>query len=178
MLFESSRIRLRKMTHEDTELYHAWRNDMDVMQSTNPSLDVYSLEETKEFVDQVILGAHSAKSYIMIDKTNETPIGVVSLILIDYKNRNAECIIDIGEKEYWGKGYGSEGLKLLLDYAFYEMNLHRVSLKVFSFNDRAIHLYKKIGFQQEGMIRECLFREGKWYDIIQMGILQDEYFNQ
>ncbi|MFU1797442.1 GNAT family N-acetyltransferase [Paenibacillus azoreducens] len=178
MLFESSRVRLRKMTEEDTELYHKWRNDVDVMHSTNPSLDVYSMEATKEFVDHVILGAPAAKSYIMVEKGNEIPIGIVSLIGIDYKNRNAECIIDIGEKEYWGKGYGSEGLKLLLDYAFYEMNLHRVSLSVFSFNDRAIHLYTKIGFQQEGSSRQCLFRDGEWHDIIHMGLLQNEYFEK
>lgn len=176
MLFESSRIKLRKMTKEDTELYHKWRNDIEVMQSTNPSLDVYPINATQEFVDHVILGSSTAKSYIMVEKENEISIGIVSFINIDYKNRNAECIIDIGEKEYWGKGYGSEGLKLLLDYAFYEMNLHRVSLNVFSFNDRAIHLYTKIGFHQEGNSRQSLFRNGKWHDIIHMGLLQNEYF--
>ncbi|UPW85004.1 GNAT family N-acetyltransferase [Lysinibacillus sp. Ag94] len=178
MLFESSRVRLRKMTKEDTELYHKWRNDVEVMHSTNPSLDVYPMEETKDFVDHVILGTHAGKSYIMVEKGKESPIGIVALINIDYKNRNAECIIDIGEKEYWGKGYGSEGLKLLLDYAFYEMNLHRVYLKVFSFNDKAISLYNKIGFHQEGSSRQSLFRDGTWYDIIHMGILQNEYFEK
>jgi len=178
MLFESSRVRLRKMTKEDTELYHKWRNDVEVMHSTNPSLDVYPMEATKEFVDHVILGTNAAKSYIMVEKGNEIPIGIVALINIDYKNRNAECIIDIGEKEYWGKGFGSESLELLLHYAFYEMNLHRVYLKVFSFNDRAIHLYNKIGFQQEGSSRQSLFRDGEWYDIVHMGILQNEYFEK
>ncbi|MFO1443886.1 GNAT family N-acetyltransferase [Bacillus sp. Bva_UNVM-123] len=178
MLFESSRVKLRKMTKEDTELYHKWRNEIEVMYSTNPSLDVYPMEATKEFVDHVILGSHSGKSYIMVEKGNEIPIGIVSLINIDYKNRNAECIIDIGEKEYWGKGYGSEGLKLLLDYVFYEMNLHRVYLKVFSFNDRAVRLYNKIGFQQEGSSRQSLFRDGEWHDIIHMGLLQKEYFEK
>ena len=67
-------------------------------------------------------------------------------------------------------------MKLLLDYAFYEMNLHRVYLKVFSFNDKAISLYNKIGFQQEGSSRQSLFRDGAWYDIVHMGILQNEYF--
>lgn len=71
---------------------------MEVMHSTNPSLDVYPMEETNEFVDHVILGSPTAKSYIMVEKENEIPIGIVSLINIDYKNRNAECIIDIGEK--------------------------------------------------------------------------------
>ncbi|MDU4696304.1 MAG: GNAT family N-acetyltransferase, partial [Paenibacillus sp.] len=59
MLFESSRVRLRKMTMEDTELYHKWRNDIEVMHSTNPFLDVYTMEATKEFVDNVILGSHT-----------------------------------------------------------------------------------------------------------------------
>lgn len=178
MLFESSRLKLRKMTLEDTELYHKWRNDLEVMHSTNPSLDVYPMETTKQFVDQVILGSQNAKSYIIVEKENGKSIGVVSLINIDYKNRNAECIIDIGEKEYWGKGFGSEGLRLVLDYAFYEMNLHRVSLRVFSFNDRAIRMYKRIGFKEEGNSRQSLFRDGKWHDIIHMGILQTEYFEK
>src|SRR5699024_4978861 len=114
----------------------------------------------------------------MIKKEKEMPIGVLTIINIDFKNRNTECIIDIGEKEYWGKGYGKEGLKLLLDYAFYEMNLHRVSLRVFSFNDRAIRMYTKLGFQEEGNSRQSLFRDGKWHDIMQMGILQTEYFEK
>ncbi|MEJ7152905.1 GNAT family protein [Staphylococcus ureilyticus] len=175
MLFESSRIKLRKMTKEDTELYNKWRNDIEVMHSTNPSLDVYPLESTKEFVEHVILESSTNKSYIMVEKEEEIPIGIISLINIDYKNRNAECIIDIGEKKHWGKGYGSESLELLLDYVFYEMNLHRISLKVFSFNDRAISLYTKIGFQEEGNSRQSLFRNGQWYDIIHMGILKNEY---
>ncbi|MBS4192363.1 GNAT family N-acetyltransferase [Bacillus sp. FJAT-49705] len=76
------------------------------------------------------------KSYIILEKKTETPIGITSLINIDYKNRNAECIIDIGKKDSWGKGYGTETMGLLLDYAFLEMNLYRVSLRVFSFNER------------------------------------------
>lgn len=178
MLFESERLRLRQMTTEDIELYHTWRNDIEVMRTTNPFLDVYPLEATRQIVEQIILGSSSAKSYMIIEKELDSPIGITSLINIDYKNRNAECIIDIGEKDYWGKGYGSEGLKLLLDYAFLEMNLHRVSLKVFSFNEKAIKLYKKMGFQPEGTSRECLFREGSWHDILHMGILQHEYMNR
>src|SRR5690625_2219724 len=116
------------------------------MQSTSHTLDIYPLEATKKFVENVMLGSHAAKSYIMVERENEMPIGVLSLINIDFKNRNTECIIDIGEKEYWGKGYGKEGLKLLLDFAFYEMNLHRVSLIVFSFNVWAYSLYNYILF--------------------------------
>lgn len=160
---------------DDVELYHSWRNDMDVMMSTNPELDLYSLQETTEFVENVILNSNSSKCFIIDVRELQKSIGVTSLINIDYKNRNAECIIDIGEKDFWGKGYAKEALKLLLDYAFLEMNLHRVSLRVFSFNEKAIRLYEKIGFKHEGTSRQCLFRNGRWHDIIHMGILHDEY---
>jgi RimJ/RimL family protein N-acetyltransferase len=175
MLFESARISFRKMTPEDIPVYHSWRNDLEVMRTTNPDLDLYSFESTAEFVQQVILGSHSSKSYLILDKDTQKPIGITSLIQIDRKNRNPECILDIGDKAYWGKGFGREALSLLLDYAFLEMNLHRVGLRVFSFNDRAISLYEKIGFKQEGRSRQAIFREGKWHDIIAMGILQAEY---
>lgn len=174
-MFESERLRLRKMVREDIERYHSWRNNIDVMITTNPSLDLYSLEETREFVENVILNSNSSKSYIISENNSQVPIGITSLINIDYKNRNAECIIDIGEKEYWGKGYGKESLKLLLDYAFFELNLHRISLKVFSFNEKAIRLYSKLGFKNEGLSRQSLYRNGIWNDIIHMGILKEEY---
>lgn len=174
-MFISSRLKLQKMDATQAEWYHQWRNDPEVMRFTSPNLDVYHLDETREFVNQVILGNPSAKCYQIIEKETETPIGITSLINIDYKNRNAECIIDIGHKESWGKGYGREAMKLLLDYAFLEMNLHRVSLRVFSFNQRAIKLYQNIGFQQEGNSRQSLYRDGRWHDLIHMGILHDEY---
>lgn len=177
MLFESSRIFLRKMTSDDTELYHSWRNDVEVMKSTSTFLDIYHFEETRDFVNHVILGSQSSKSYIIIEKEFGKPIGITSLINVDYKNRNAECIIDIGDKNFWGKGYGAEAMKLLLNYSFLELNMNRLSLRVFSFNDRAISLYEKIGFQYEGRNRESIFREGEWHDIIHMGILQREYIN-
>ncbi|KKO54174.1 GNAT family N-acetyltransferase [Paenibacillus sp. DMB20] len=175
MLFESARIKFRKMTAEDAGMYNRWRNDLGVMRTTSPALDLFTEEETNEFVNHVILGSGTSKSYIIVDKQSDQPVGIVSLIQLDYKNRNAECIIDIGEKDYWGKGYGNEALRLLLDYAFLELNLHRVSLRVFSFNHRAVHMYEKIGFKHEGASRQAIYREGAWGDIIHMGILQHEY---
>ncbi|MEY9096726.1 GNAT family N-acetyltransferase [Paenibacillus sp. RC84] len=175
MLFESSRVSFRKMTEEDAAIYHTWRNDMEVMRTTNPSLDLFTYTEARQFVEQVILGSGTSKSYMILDKPSGRPIGITSLIQLDYKNRSAECILDIGEKEFWGKGYGNESLRMLLDYAFLELNLHRVSLRVFAFNDKAVALYEKIGFKREGVSRQAVFREGNWHDILHMGILQEEY---
>ena len=175
MLFESNKIILRKMTLEDTDLYHGWRNDSEVMQTTASFLDIYSIKETKEFVENVMLGSQDSKSYMIVEKETKKAIGVIALVSINYKNRNAECIIDIGDKEKWGNGYGAEAIKLLLDVGFLEMNLHRIYLKVFSFNSRAIKLYEKLGFQLEGRSRESIYRNGQWHDCIQMSILKNEY---
>ncbi|RHW43403.1 N-acetyltransferase [Neobacillus notoginsengisoli] len=177
-MLSSKRLQFRKMVVSDIEKYHSWRNDLDVMKTTSPSLDLYSLDETRHFVENIILNSTSSKSYIIEDREGNTAIGVTSLINIDTKNRNAECIIDIGEKEFWGKGYGTEALKLLLEYAFLELNLHRVSLRVFSLNERAIHIYNKLGFTKEGVMRENLYRNGKWHDIIIMGVLKKEFMSK
>jgi RimJ/RimL family protein N-acetyltransferase len=81
----------------------------------------------------------------------------------------------IGEPEARGQGFGSEVLQLLLRYAFTEFNLHRVSLNAFEYNPRAIHLYEKTGFTVEGRTREFLNRDGRRWDMIFMGILQEEW---
>lgn len=177
MYFTGNRIRLRKMTQEDAPIYHQWRNDLEVMQFTNPSIDVYAASDTENFVEQMTQSSTS-RTYIIEDKQADKPIGVTSLIHLDYKNQNAECIIDIGEKEYWSQGYGKEAFQLLLNYAFGEMNLHRLYLKVFSFNERAIKLYEKLGFEKEGALKEALYHNHSWHDIVIMGLLKGHYLRR
>jgi RimJ/RimL family protein N-acetyltransferase len=86
--------------------------------------------------------------------------------------------IGIGEPSDWGQGYGTEAVQLILDYAFLELNLERVSLNVFSYNGRAISCYEKIGFSQEGCQRGMLIREGQRWDLVYMGILRDEWLSR
>jgi RimJ/RimL family protein N-acetyltransferase len=74
-----------------------------------------------------------------------------------------------------GKGYGSEALKLLLQFAFLELNLHRIGLDVISYNEPAIRSYIRSGFSEEGRVREAIYREGKRYDRIYMGLLKQEW---
>src|SRR5690625_874993 len=110
MLFNGERVRLRKMSIEDVAIYHKWRNDIEVMQFTNPSLDVFTYTDTEKFVNSII-ESHNSKGYMIEEVKTGKPIGVTSLINIDYGNRNAECIIDIGDKDYWGKGFGRESFR-------------------------------------------------------------------
>lgn len=173
-MFETERIILRKVELEDAVTYHKWRNDTEVMYSTSPELDKFILEDTEEFI-RMIISSDTNKSYMIETKIDQETIGIISLANINFKDRNAECIIDIGEKGKWGQGFGREALELLLEYAFQELNLHRLMLEVFSYNQRAITLYEKIGFKTEGIMREAFYRSGKWHDIRVMGLLKDEY---
>lgn len=83
--------------------------------------------------------------------------------------------IGIGERAYWGKGYGGEAMKLLVRFAFLELNMHRVSLDVFDYNPRAIRSYEKAGFRVEGRQREMILRDGVRTDVLFMGVLREDW---
>ena len=90
-------------------------------------------------------------------------------------SRTATLGIFIGEKEERSKGYGTEAIKLLLDFGFNYLNLHEIKLDVYEFNKRAIKCYEKIGFKEYGRRRKCKFINGKYYDSIEMDILAEEF---
>jgi len=94
---------------------------------------------------------------------------------VDLIHGEAWVGIGIGEREYWGKGYGTDMMKLCLQYAFTELNVHRVSLGVHEYNPRALRSYEKAGFQLEGRTRRDILREGVRTDSLWMGILRDEW---
>jgi RimJ/RimL family protein N-acetyltransferase len=102
-------------------------------------------------------------------------IGNLGLEGIDWKNRHAVFGIVIGEKEYWGQGYGTEAITALLGFAFKEMNLHRIRLSVYEYNKRAVRCYEKCGFKLEGRLRQARFHDGQYYDELVMGILREEF---
>jgi RimJ/RimL family protein N-acetyltransferase len=102
-------------------------------------------------------------------------IGMIGLEGILWNHGEAFVGVGLGERVYWGKGYGTDAMRVILRYAFTELNLHRVSLDVFEYNPRAIRSYEKAGFQYEGRMRGMLHRDGKRWDLIFMGILRDEW---
>jgi RimJ/RimL family protein N-acetyltransferase len=94
---------------------------------------------------------------------------------IDEDNRNAVLRIALFSTEHFSKGYGSEALRLVVAHGFEAYNLHRIGLDVFAYNDRAIHVYEKIGFRREGVQRDALFYKGEFHDSILMAVLEDEW---
>jgi RimJ/RimL family protein N-acetyltransferase len=105
-------------------------------------------------------------------------IGEIGLDGIRWNHGDCFVGIGLGEREFWGKGYGTDAMKIILRYAFTELNLHRVSLDVFEYNPRGVRSYEKAGFVHEGRERSLLLREGKRWDVLYMGILREEWFKQ
>ncbi len=102
-------------------------------------------------------------------------IGFVDLTGFDWLARSAWTAIGIGEREYWGKGLGTEAMRLMLKYAFETLNLNRVNLTVFDYNQRAYRSYRKCGFIEEGRVRQLINRYEQRWDMIYMGILREEW---
>jgi RimJ/RimL family protein N-acetyltransferase len=102
-------------------------------------------------------------------------IGLVELDGVNWTWRESFVGIGLGEREYWGQGFGTDAMTVILRYAFRQLDLRRVSLTVFEYNPRAVRSYEKAGFQHEGRLRQALSRDGRRWDVLFMGILRDEW---
>ncbi|MHA1734662.1 MAG: GNAT family N-acetyltransferase [Promethearchaeota archaeon] len=96
-------------------------------------------------------------------------------VTVSWKNRVGKAGIVIGEKDAWDQGHGTEAMGLLVDYCFDELNLNRVELEVYAFNERAIRCYEKVGFVEEGRRRQATFTGGEYHDVVVMGILREDW---
>ncbi len=157
---------------DDYEKYTRWVNDMEVAVGLIFSASLITASVEKEILERI---SKSEFNFAIIDLETDELIGNIGFPSIDRINQVGEVGIFIGNKEYWGKGYGTEAMKLILDFGFNILNLHNISLKVFGFNTPAIKSYKKAGFKEVGRIREAKQIEGKRYDEIYMDILAREF---
>lgn len=102
-------------------------------------------------------------------------IGFIGLMDIEWANGNSWVVIGVGERDYWGKGYGTDAMRLVLRYAFHELNLYRVSLGLFEYNLRALKSYQKAGFTLEGRYRQLSNRDGSRWDVLIMGVRKPDW---
>jgi RimJ/RimL family protein N-acetyltransferase len=175
-LFSAKRIRLATPLSEDKATFVRWSQDDDYTRM----LDDDPIRPLSEGNFGHFDGSASPENPYFHLRTleDDTLIGFVVLFNIKWGNQSAEMAIGIGEKNYRKKGYGSEALALILNYAFNELNLYRVGLTVISYNTDAIKAYERVGFVQEGIRRKAVQRHGVRYDLVQYGILRDEWKGQ
>jgi RimJ/RimL family protein N-acetyltransferase len=119
----------------------------------------------------------SIDGYFFAIRTLESDvlIGFIGFFALLLNHGDAHVAIAIGERGSWNKGYGTDAMRIILHYAFNELNLRRVGLGVFEYNSRAIRSYEKAGFVHEGRMREAIHRDGKRFDFLFMGIFRDEW---
>ena len=166
------RILLRDFKKSDAPAIFKWANDPDITKFTGKPLTKTAEQEYNRLLHKI---KFESREVFMIETTDQKKsIGHMYLDL-DKNNQKTELSITVGEKDYWGKGYGSEAVNLFLDYCFNKLHLNKVCLKVLSFNNPAIKMYKKAGFRKEGILREDIFLNGKYEDFIVMSILRREY---
>ena len=174
-MIEGDKTRLRRIERTDIPTFVRWFSDPEVREFLLINRPISMAEEERWFENQL----NDQNSELFAIETHDgRHIGNVGLHQLDWIHRSAEMGIVIGEKEFWGKGYGSDAVQALLGFAFDELNLHRISLKVYEDNDRAIRAYEKSGFQHEGRLRDAIYRKGRYYDEMVMSVLCHEFHSR
>jgi RimJ/RimL family protein N-acetyltransferase len=135
---------------------------------------LFTKEGTKKWIEKDLENEHVI-IFAIRTLTDDRIIGDVGLDGLYWNHGDTFLGIGVGDREFWGKGYGSDAMKLVLRYAFSELNMRRVTLNVFEYNPRAVRCYEKIGFQHEGRVRKYLNREGRRWDLMYMGITKEEW---
>jgi RimJ/RimL family protein N-acetyltransferase len=172
-----SKVLLRPIKRSDIPLFLKWFNDPEVTQYLAMYLPMTEVGEEKWMQDLATTRANSTAHFVIETVFNDTtqPIGSIALNEINTKDRGANFGIAIGEKECWAQGLGTEAAGLLIKYGFEQLNLHRINSNVFSFNERSVRLHLKVGFIQEGLRREAVFKNGQYWDLIEFGLLVEEW---
>jgi RimJ/RimL family protein N-acetyltransferase len=172
-LFTGRLLRLAPATTEDQQTLAMWsRDDMYLRMLDDDPVrpqNMSAYQSTTEWDPQ------SSVYFHLRTLSDDTFIGFVALFTIKWASQTCDMAIGIGPSEYRGKGYGQDALRLILNYAFSELNLYRVGLTVMSYNTAAIRAYERAGFVREGAKRQMVHREGQRHDLVLYGILRDEW---
>ena len=163
-------LRFEKFEEKHIPLYYQWRNDPEVAKFDQSGfIRPMGYDEVEAWSQRMVEGL----SFITFD--GDVPLGTAAFMNLDERNRHAELAVVIGNKDYWGKGFGTQIMEQLLDWGFNGLNLNRLYLHVFSSNQRAINLYEKMGFTLEGEMRQMLFQNGDYVGLKVFGLLRSEY---
>lgn len=173
-------IYLRALELSDLDRMHAWHNDKELYEMVGGPFRYTSKNATLTWLEQKISFAANSPSpheinLAMCVRETDKHIGIIYLHQINWISRNGELRIFIGDPEERSKGYGKSAIRLLLQYAFSDLGLKKVHLGVLTDNPAAEHSYRKIGFSVEGTLKNHVFKQGIWKDILLMGICAEEF---
>ena len=176
-MLEGKLTRLRKLEKTDLPLAHRWVNDRDVVGWARFSPEhMTSLTELEKEFEKELVGEDTERiTYMIEERSTGRPIGWCVLRTWDRKHVGANVGISIGEKDLWGKGFGTDAMRVLLAMAFDHMRWHRAELWTLAENERAIKSFEKCGFRREGVAHEAAYYDGRYHDVVYMGLLKQEW---
>jgi RimJ/RimL family protein N-acetyltransferase len=169
-----SRVVLRRHTAENLGAFRRWYSDPEIARLARYQEAPMRSEEIERFFTARVVGSE-ALAMAIHERASDRLVGTCAFSQLDGENGSALYHITIGEKDVWGRGYGTEATRLMLDHAFGKLGLHRVALFVFEFNERAIRTYRRCGFVVEGRSRESIYRDGRWWDELAMSVLESDW---
>jgi RimJ/RimL family protein N-acetyltransferase len=177
-LFKGKQVKLTTLREEDIPVIEKWFNDMNFLRHFDK---LTAIPRDSAYIRNLIKEMNDASNefiFAIRSLDEEKLIGVTGFENIQWNNRVASIFIGIGEGGFRGKGIGKEAMSLTLDYAFNELNLHKLQLTVLQYNTAAIALYESLGFVKEGVFREFILRDKTRYDLINYGIIHYEWVNK
>lgn len=174
---EGKKIYLREVRLEDVnDDYYRWMNDKEITDYTESRFRPHSMEQLKDYVTRIHDQSNSVFMAI-VDKNTNKHIGNIKVGNINWIHRIGDVGIIIGEKNFWGRGYGSEAIELLAEYAFNKLNLHKLWAGCYVVNKGSIVAFKKVGFIEEGVLKKQYFYNGKYVDGIVLGLVSESSQN-
>lgn len=169
------KLYLRGIEEKDLEgRYFDWLNDYDVTKYMDSGYFPNTVEKLQEYVKNVGRSSNNVLLGI-IDMETDKHIGNVRLGPINWVHRTSFLGIMIGEKDFWGKGYVTETLKLVADYAFRRLNLHKVSAGVNASNKASIKAFENAGFKIEGLRKDEVYADGKYHDAVVLALMSKDF---
>jgi len=174
-IIRGERVYLRAPERSDIPTFVRWFNDADVLRNLAMRAPMSEAAEERWFDDMLAKEGVSALHLVICLNANDRAIGTIGLEAIDPPNGTAEFGIAIGERDEWGKGYGTDATRAICDFGFGELRLERIGLHVYADNDRGRHAYEKAGFTLEATLRRAHFARGEHHDVHVMGLLRDEW---
>jgi RimJ/RimL family protein N-acetyltransferase len=174
-MLKGEKVTLRAVTRDDLTLLCQFNNDLEteVTGGGDPPMPQTLARLQAEFDQQVAKGGRDGAWFAI--EADGAFIGQCGLRDFNETDRTCELGITIGDKAYWGRGYGRDSVNTLLNYAFHYRNMRRVWLRVYGNNERAIRSYRASGFVEEGRLREHVWSAGGYTDLVHMGVLQSEW---
>ena len=171
---EGRLVVLRRHVPDNLTAFRRWYADPEIARLARYTEGPMRIDEVDRFFQSRAIGPESLAMAIHI-RGSDRLIGTCALSQLDGDNGSALFHITIGEKATWGRGYGTEATRMTVAHAFGILSLHRISLSVFAFNERAMRAYAACGFSIEGRAREAIRRDGRWWDEVSMSILEPEW---